>query len=645
MSTPPSITPEDVFEYHRRGRPGKIEVRPTKPLITQRDLSLAYSPGVAEAVLAIAEKESLAYDYTTKGNLVAVVSNGTAILGLGNRGALASKPVMEGKGVLFKAFADIDVFDIELDAPDPETVIAAVRAMAPTFGAINLEDIKAPECFMIEQTLRKQLDIPVFHDDQHGTAIISGAALINALEITERRIEDTRLVIAGAGAAAIATATFYVQLGMRREHIVMCDEHGVIYQGREIAMDEYKAQFATASPVRTLREALDGADMFLGLSVANILQPEWLATMRDRPILFTLANPNPEIKYELSRAARPDALICTGRSDLPNQVNNVLGFPFIFRGALDVRAKEINEAMKIAASQALAKMAHEDVPDSVLSAYRVSALKFGPDYLIPKPLDPRVLVYVAPAVAQAAMESGVARRQIDLQAYIEQLEMRRGKGRQVRVSIINKAKMGERQRLVYGEGEESKIIRAAAIVEDERIAEPVLIGRHDIIEAKIVELGLTNFAPRIINPQHTALLERYAAGYYQRRQRHGVTSKAALEAMLLSNLLGPMMVATGDADAYVSGLTYDYPEVIRPALQIFHTRPGVRLASGVYLIVANEQVYIFTDATVNIDPNAEDLSEIAILAADFMRSLDIAPRVAMLSRAAHLNGHGVSPSR
>ncbi len=626
-----SITPEDVYEYHSRGRAGKIEVKPTKPLLTQRDLSLAYSPGVAEVVLAIQDDPLRAYDYTARGNLVAVVTNGTAILGLGNRGALASKPVMEGKGVLFKTFADIDVFDIELDAPDPDTVINTVRALAPTFGGINLEDIKAPECFYIERRLRELCDIPVFHDDQHGTAIISGAALLNALEVTGKKIENLKLTIAGAGAAAISTATFYLSLGVQRENILMCDEFGVIYAGRINAMDEYKARFAATTQKRTLAEALTGADMFLGLSVANIVTPEMLKGMADRPIIFALANPNPEIRYELAREARPDALIATGRSDLPNQVNNVLGFPYIFRGALDVRARTINEEMKIAASMALAQLAHEDVPDSVLTAYRLNALKFGADYLIPKPLDSRVLLYVAPAVAQAAMKSGVSRIEIDIAAYRERLELMRGKGQQVRVSIINKAKMGKRQRIVYGEGEQSKIIRAAALVADERIADPILIGRPELIQQTSIELGLNNFKPEIVHPLHLARLEDYIESYYRLRQRNGLTRRGAEEALHEANILGPMMVYMGDADAYISGLTYDYPEVIRPALQIFHTRPGVRLASGVYLMIANEQVYVFTDATVNIDPNADDLSEIAILAADFAVQLDIAPRIAMLS--------------
>jgi malate dehydrogenase (oxaloacetate-decarboxylating)(NADP+) len=620
-----------VYEYHSRGRAGKIEVRPTKPLLTQRDLSLAYSPGVAEVVRAIKADPLRAYDYTARGNLVAVISNGTAILGLGDLGALASKPVMEGKGVLFKTFADIDVFDIELDAPDPEIVISTVRALAPTFGGVNLEDIKAPECFYIEKRLRELCDIPVFHDDQHGTAIITGAALLNALEITGKHIGDMKIVFTGAGAAAISTAEYYVALGVKREHITMCDEHGVVYAGREIAMDEYKAKFALQTEKRTLAEAFVGADMFIGLSVANIVKPEMLKTMADHPIIFALANPNPEIAYELARQTRPDAIIATGRSDLPNQVNNVLGFPFIFRGALDVRARTINEEMKIAASVALAQLAHEDVPDSVLTAYRLDSLRFGRDYLIPKPLDPRVLLYVAPAVAKAAMESGVARQHLDIQAYRDQLELRRNRGQQVRVSIINKARSGRRQRIVYGEGEESKIIRAAAQVAEERIAEPILIGRPDVIRQKTIELGLNNFEPHVVDPLNFPRHDEYADRLYRLRQRHGMTKDRVDESLQQPNYLGPLMVRMGDADGYLSGLTYEYPEVIRPALQIFHTRPGARLASGVYLVIANDQVYVFTDATVNIEPNAEDLAEIAILAADFARTLDIQPRIAMLS--------------
>lgn len=625
------ITPEDVFEYHMRGRPGKIEVKPTKPLLTQRDLSLAYSPGVAEAVLAVEADPLKAYDYTAKGNLVAVVSNGTAILGLGDRGALASKPVMEGKGVLFKVFADVDVFDIEVDSHDPEVVIAVCKAIAPTLGGINLEDIKAPECFYIERVLREQLDIPVFHDDQHGTAIISGAALLNALKIVGKRIEDLRLVISGAGASAISTAYFYVSLGMRMENILMVDTTGVIYEGRTKGMNEFKVPFARQTDKRTLADALEGADMLLGLSVADVVTPTMLESMAERPILFTLANPDPEIKYDLARQVRPDAIIATGRSDLPNQVNNVLGFPFIFRGALDVRARTINEAMKVAAANALAALTMEDVPDSVLHAYGLTSLKFSAEYLIPKPLDPRVLLYVAPAVAQAAFESGVARiERFDVEDYRNQLAARQGVGRRTRLQIIQKARMGAKQRLVFGEGEVSSVIRAAAIVAEEGIGKPILIGRAATIRATIADLGL-DFSPQIVDPHSFEKRDAYTEAYYQLRQRRGVTRRAAHEAILEPNVFGPMLVAQGDADAYISGLTYEYPEVIRPALQIFHTQPGARLASGVYIMVSNQKVYLFTDATVNIEPNAEDLAEIAILAADFAVQLDLKPRIAMLS--------------
>ncbi|MBL8164277.1 MAG: NADP-dependent malic enzyme, partial [Anaerolineae bacterium] len=437
-----AITKQDVFAYHRMGRPGKIEVTPTKPLATQRDLSLAYSPGVAEAVLEVERDPLTSYELTAKRNLVAVISNGTAILGLGDRGALASKPVMEGKGVLFKRFADIDVFDIEVNAHTAEEVIAVVRAIAPTFGGINLEDIKAPECFEIEQRLRAELPIPVFHDDQHGTAIISGAALINACEVTGKAIDQLKVVINGAGASAIATGEFYVNLGVRRENILMVDSKGVLYAGREDNMNEYKARFLNYTHARTLGEAVVGADVFLGLSVAGALKPEMVATMAKDPIIFALANPTPEIMPEEALAVRPDAIIGTGRSDYPNQVNNVLGFPFIFRGALDVYARTINEEMKLAASRALAALAHEDIPDSVLSAYGLNAMRFGREYLIPKPLDPRVLLWLAPAVAEAAMQSGVAGRTIDLGAYREELIQRQGLGQQVRSRITNKVRMG-----------------------------------------------------------------------------------------------------------------------------------------------------------------------------------------------------------
>ncbi len=626
-----AVTKQDALDYHRMGRPGKIEVVATKPLATQRDLSLAYSPGVAEAVLEVERDPLTAYELTAKANLVGVITNGTAILGLGNRGALASKPVMEGKGVLFKRFADIDVFDIELNASTADEVVAAVRALAPTFGGINLEDIKAPECFEIETRLRAELDIPVFHDDQHGTAIISGAALLNAVEVTGRHIGEMRLVVAGAGAAALSTVAFYVQLGMKQENIILADEHGVIYKGRKKAMDPYKERFANDTDKRTLAEALNGADMFLGLSIAGICTQEMIRHMAADPIIFPMANPTPEIMPEEILAIRPDAIIGTGRSDYPNQINNVLGFPFIFRGALDVYATTINEEMKLAASHALAALAHEDVPDSVLTAYGLTAMKFGKDYLIPKPLDPRVLLWLSPAVAEAAMKSGVARRNLDIAQYRNELIKRQGVGQQVRTNIINKARMGPKQRIVFPEGDDPKIIRAAARVHEEGIGIPILLGPVDTIQQKIHELGL-HFSPLIIHPAtNTNLRTRYGEAMYHLRQRKGITQQAAERLVASRTHFGLMMLKMGDADAYVNGREHEYPDVIRPALQIFHTRPGVKVASGVYLMMLKGRVYIFTDATVNIDPDAEMLSEIAILAADFGRTLEIEPRVAMLS--------------
>jgi malate dehydrogenase (oxaloacetate-decarboxylating)(NADP+) len=626
---PMRITNEEALAYHREGRRGKVEVIATKPTLTQRDLSLAYTPGVAVPVLEIARDPSLAYEYTAKGNLVAVVSNGTAILGLGDRGPLASKPVMEGKGVLFKRFADVDVFDIEITAREPEEIIRVVEAIAPTFGGINLEDIKAPECFVVEETLKQRLDIPVFHDDQHGTAIISGAALLNALELTGRRIEDVQIVMSGAGAAAIACAEFYILLGARRENITMVDTKGVIYQGRTEGMNPYKARFARDTKARSLADAVRGTDVFIGLSIADILTPEMAKTMAARPIIFAMANPDPEIKYEVAKAARPDAIIATGRSDYPNQVNNVLGFPFIFRGALDVQARAINEPMKVAAARALAALTKEDVPDSVLKAYGLTSLRFGPDYLIPKPLDPRVLLWEAPAVAQAAMETGVARIRIDLDRYREQLEARLGKGWAVMRTIINKARRAPK-RIVFGEGEEPKIIRAAAQIEEEGIGHPILLGREDVIQAHIQELGL-DYKPHVVNPSQHDCFEQYANTLFTLRQRKGMTYALACELLRQPNYFGVMMVEMGDADAFVSGLTYDYPSVIRPALQIVHTKPGVRRVAGLYIMIVRDKVYFFTDATVNIEPTSEDLAEIAILAADLAREFDIEPRIAMLS--------------
>ena len=624
-----STTREDALEYHRQGRPGKIEVVPTKPVATQRDLALAYTPGVAQPVLEIARDPETAYDYTAKGNLVAVISNGTAILGLGDRGALASKPVMEGKGVLFKRFADIDVFDIEVDTHDPQEVVRVVAAIAPTFGGINLEDFRSPECFTIERTLQAQLDIPVFHDDQHGTAIIASAALLNALEITGRTREAIKVVFSGAGAAALATADMFVALGVPREHIWMVDIAGLVYRGRREEAFPEKMVYAQGDKRGTLAEALREADVFVGLSAAGVVAPEMLQAMRPNPIIFAMANPDPEIGYAAARQARPDAIVATGRSDFPNQVNNVLGFPFIFRGALDVRARAINLAMKLAAAHALAALAKEDVPDSVLRAYGIAAAKFGPDYILPKPLDPRVLLWEAPAVAQAAMESGVARRALDLPAYRTTLAARQGMAQEIRSFLINKARSAPK-RIVLAEGEEPKIIRAAAQIANEGIGRPILIARPEIVRRTMDELGLAAEV-QVVDSANFPHLEDYAEAYYRLRQRKGVTRARARERMSEASVLAPMMVYMKDADACLSGLVHDYPDVIRPALRIFHTRPGARRAAGVYLALIRRKVYFLTDATVNIEQDAEDLAEVAILTADFARQLDIEPRIAMLS--------------
>ncbi len=626
------ITREDALEYHRlKGKPGKIAVVPTKPMDTQRDLSLAYSPGVAEPVLEIEKNPEDAYEYTSKGNLVAVISNGTAILGLGDRGALASKPVMEGKGVLFKKFADIDVFDIELNSHDPDEIIKVVAAISPTFGGINLEDIKAPECFYIEETLKGMLDIPVFHDDQHGTAIISSAGLANALEIVGKKHEDIRLVISGAGASAISCAELAIKWGVKRENIMLCDSKGVVYKGRTEGMNKYKERFLVDTNARTLTDALRDADVFYGLSVANVMTPEMVKLMAKDPIIFAMANPDPEIKPELAREARKDVIIATGRSDYVNQVNNVLGFPFIFRGALDVRARQINEEMKFAASKALAALAKEDVPDSVIRAYGGESIKFGREYIIPKPLDPRVLLWEAPAVAEMAMKTGMARKTIDIDEYREQLAYRQGKGERIRYFFQNKARSsGGKKRVAFAEGEEQKIIRAAYQIQEEGIATPVLIGQASIIEEHLKTLGL-DYKPEIVDPNKFDKLDAYAKAFYEIRQRKGVMASDAHIKVRDANIFGSLMVKMGDADAFISGLTYDYPEVIRPALQIHHTAQGAARAAGVYIMIVEDKVFLFTDATVNIDPTAEDLSEIACLAADYAVKLEIDPHVAFLS--------------
>ena len=627
------FTREDALEYHRlKGKPGKVAIVPTKPMDTQRDLSLAYSPGVAEPVLEIEKNPADAYEYTSKGNLVAVISNGTAILGLGDRGALASKPVMEGKGVLFKKFADIDVFDIEVNSHDPDEIIKVVAAISPTFGGINLEDIKAPECFYIEETLKGMLDIPVFHDDQHGTAIISSAGLANALEIVGKKHEDIRLVISGAGASAISCAELAISWGVKRENIMLVDTKGVVYKGRTVGMNKYKDRLAVDDKGhRTLADAVQGADVFYGLSVANVLSPEMVKSMASDPIIFAMANPDPEIKPELAKEARSDVIIATGRSDYANQVNNVLGFPFIFRGALDVRARQINEEMKFAASKALAALAKEDVPDSVIRAYGGEPIKFGREYIIPKPLDPRVLLWEAPAVAEMAMQTGAARKNIDINEYREQLAYRQGKGEQVRYFFQNKARSsGGKKRVAFAEGEEQKIIRAAFQIKEEGIATPILIGNPNTIQQQLDLLGLA-YKPEIVDNNNFSLASQYANAYYEFRNRKGLTMMDAVKKIREPNVLGPMMVKCGDADAFVSGLTYDYPDVIRPALQIHHTAKDVARAAGVYIMIVEDRVYLFTDATVNIDPSAEDLAEIAGLAADFAKRLEIDPRVAFLS--------------
>jgi len=625
------FTREEALEYHRlKGKPGKVAIVPTKPMDTQRDLSLAYSPGVAEPVLEIEKNPEDAYEYTSKGNLVAVISNGTAILGLGDRGALASKPVMEGKGVLFKKFADIDVFDIEVNSHDPDEIIKVAAAISPTFGGINLEDIKAPECFYIEEELKKMLDIPVFHDDQHGTAIISSAALANALELVGKKHEDIRIVISGAGASAISCAELAIRWGVKRENIMLCDSKGVVHSGRT-DLNKYKQRFVMDTDARTLSDAVRGADVFYGLSVANVMTPEMVKSMAKDPIIFAMANPDPEIKPELAKEARKDVIIATGRSDYHNQVNNVLGFPFIFRGALDVRAKAINEEMKFAASQALAALAKEDVPDSVIRAYGGESIKFGREYIIPTPLDPRVLLWEAPAVAEMAMKTGMARKTIDIDEYREQLAYRQGKGEQVRHFFQNKARSsGGKKRVVFPEGEEQKVIRAAHQIQEEGIATPVLIGREDVVQEQIKTLGM-DYKPDVVNPGKFKNLEKYAQAYYELRNRKGLTITDSLKKVCAPNLFGLMMVKMGDADAFVSGLTYDYPDVIRPSLQIHHTAKGAARAAGVYLMIVDDRVYLFTDATVNIDPTAEDLAEIASLAADFAKQLELEPRVAFLS--------------
>ncbi len=561
---------------------------------------------------------------------MAVISNGTAVLGLGNIGPLAGKPVMEGKGVLFKRFADIDVFDLEVNSENPDEVIRLCQLLELTFGGINLEDIKAPECFYIEQTLRKTMSIPVFHDDQHGTAIISGAALLNAVEVVGKDIGKLRVVFNGAGASGIACAEHYVQLGVRRENILLCDTKGVVYEGREENMNPYKARFAAKTERRTLADALKDADVFAGLSIGKCVTKEMLRSMADHPIVFALANPVPEISYDEAKAARSDVIIATGRSDYPNQVNNVLGFPFIFRGALDVRARAINEAMKLAATRALAALTKEDVPDSVLRAYGVSRLQFGPEYIIPKPFDPRVLIWESAAVAEAAMQSGVAQITVDLDEYREQLQRRLGRTYAVMQNIRYRAKAAPK-RIVFSEGENERIVRASVRLVDENIAHPILLGRPAVIEGKFRELGLGKMKAEIIDPASSTRLLPYVDEFFRLRHRYGITRTEAHEWMLNSNYFGAMMVRMGDADGFIAGVSQHYPDTIRPALQIIRTRPGVERVSGLYVMATNKNVYFFADTTVNIESTAEHLAETAILSAEVARWFNVEPRVAMLS--------------
>jgi len=625
---PPSRR-QEALDYHSQGRPGKIQVTPTKPFKDQRDLSLAYTPGVAEPCLEIAKNPDDAYRYTAKGNLVAVVTNGTAVLGLGNIGALAGKPVMEGKGILFKAFADIDVFDLEVGSENPEDVIRFCQLLEPTVGGINLEDIRSPDCFYIEQKLRETLSIPVFHDDQHGTAIISGAALLNALLLVKKEISEVKVVFAGAGAAAIATAEHYVRLGVQREHIVMCDHKGVIYKGRE-GLDEFKQRFAIETKARSLAEALQGADVFVGLSVAGIVTGDMLQQMAKKPVIFALANPTPEIMPDEAKKARPDAIVATGRSDFPNQVNNVLGFPFIFRGALDVRAKKINEDMEMAATRALAELAKAEVPESVTRAYGGEKLKFGPDYLIPKPFDPRVLLWVAPAVAWAAVASGIAGRIIDVEEYRAELEARLGPERQVMRGLISRAQQ-DPPSIVFPEGDDPRILRASRILSDEGIARPILLGDLDAIRRQADDASLTLEDIELVNPRTATDRDQLAQELWQLRRRRGMTLREAKDRVLDPMYYGLLMLRAGRTDALVAGEEIDYPDALRPALEVIGAEPGRKHVSGIYMMIFRQQTFFFADTTVNIEPDAETLAEIATATAKFVTRLGIEPRVAMLS--------------
>jgi malate dehydrogenase (oxaloacetate-decarboxylating)(NADP+) len=645
MSIAKKIRKQDALNYHQQGQPGKIEVVPTKALTSQLDLALAYSPGVAEPCKEIAQNKEDVYKYTSKGNLVAVISNGTAVLGLGNIGPEAAKPVMEGKGVLFKKFAGIDVFDIEINEEDPDAFIKIVKSLEPTFGGINLEDIKAPECFKIETVLREQMNIPIMHDDQHGTAIISCSALLNALEIIGKKIEDVIIVVNGAGAAAVSCTKLYIALGARKENIIMCDSKGVLNKSRT-NLDEIKSQFVTTKNISTLQEAMKGADVFVGLSVADAITPEDLNNMAKDPIVFALANPNPEINYELAMKTRPDIVMATGRSDHPNQVNNVLGFPYIFRGALDVRATEINEEMKLAAVHAIATLAKEPVPDMVVKAYGTDKIRFGREYLIPKPLDTRLITTISPAVAKAAMDSGIAKNPItDWIAYHNELQKRIGIDQKLMSRIIDRAKKNPK-RVVFTEANHSKVLKAAQILKDEGIAKPILLGNKAEIHQLIEEHKLDLHDCPIIYPRaEEEIVTRYADTLYQKRQRKGLTYQDCQRLMRERNYYAAMMVEHGDADALVSGLTKDYPKTILPSLQIIGTAEGVNRVAGMYIIMNKKGTFFFADTTVNLNPDAKELAEIIELTARGVKFFDMEPRIAMLSYSNFGSSKGVVPEK
>lgn len=642
---------KEALEYHSKPKPGKVEVLSSKDCSTENALSLAYSPGVAAPCKEIAKDPSKVYDYTTKGNLVAVVSNGTAVLGLGNIGPLASKPVMEGKGVLFKMFAGINVFDIELNAPTVEEFVAAVKALEPTFGGINMEDVAAPECFIIEEQLKKEMNIPVFHDDQHGTAIISGAALINACLITKRKFEDVRVVFNGAGAAAISCARIFKALGIQQKNIMLCDSQGVVYRGRTKGMNKYKEEFLVDTEARTLSDAMKGSDVFIGLSVANVLTPDMLLSMNKNPIVFAMANPEPEIDPAIAKEVRPDVIVATGRSDFPNQVNNVLGFPSIFRGALDTRATQINEEMKLAAVKALAELAREDVPDSVSAAYANRHFHFGPDYIIPKPFDNRVLLKVAPAVAKAAMDSGVAQRPIeDLAAYMHSLEMLQSKTRGFIRTIINRVKATSAAKksplpVVYlAEGRSTKVLKALNSVLHENVMRPVLMGDVEQIKQKIKELELDNLNDvEIVHPRKDPRLAAYAQDLYEARKRKGVMKAEAERLMVDHNYFAAMAVHKGDADAFVTGATMNYAECVRPILEVIGSGRS-KVASGLNMVLVKDKMLFFADTTMNIDPTAEQLASIAIHASKVAKYFGLQPKIAMLSFT-NFSGHKDSPRK